>query len=301
MASKREAALSQWAAKHGHRFDPGRTEFEAEGARELDLLRKWKRAKHHVSGIHRDRAFEMIDVTYYYRGGEAISWIDQTVLLMPGATKRLPDFEILPRGLINVLGAFHLGGLEISPPEDSPSPDGEGIKDFNRHYHLYKAGVIESARDAMSAPGTPDQDFAQLASLFRPPVLRFLTQHPGWSIESQNGFLAITAHEKLLDDTERDALLSFANELLSMLLHPPRPAVAPAAAPAPQMRNVMQPKRLLGTVIGGGVGFFVGALLGIVLLFFVDGKLIVLLLPVLAIIGLGLGGFVGGKLARTGD
>ena len=296
MSGKRETAVSQWATKHGHRFDSARTEFKAEGARELDMFRTWQSADHHVAGIHRDQSFEMIDVTNHYRGTARLQ-VTQTVLLMPGSTNLLPGFEILPRGMVDVLGALHIGGLEIRPPDGPQFRDAEIIKDFNRHYLLYKGGVVESVQSAIAPTQTAAQDFAELATLFRTPILRFLAQHPGWSIESQGGFLAISAHGRLLDDTGRNDLLSFAAELLSMLHCPPRSASPPAV----QMQTVMEPKRLLGTVIGALVGFLVGTMTAgtLNLLSIIGGWKFMLLLPLLAIAGIALGGFVGGKIAQV--
>jgi uncharacterized membrane protein YfcA len=51
-------------------------------------------------------------------------------------------------------------------------------------------------------------------------------------------------------------------------------------------------------VAGAFVGFFVGAVISIALLFFVHEKLI-LLLPVLALLGVFVGGFLGAMIGRA--
>ena len=117
-----------------------------------------------------------------------------------------------------------------------------------------------------------------------------------------NGYLPIGAPETriitgafsdiILAGREHGSLLAVANDLLDVLANAAREAPLRALT----LENTFRPAQLLGSIIGGVIGFCLGGFTGVILLFLLKEKHL-FLIPVLALAGAALGRFIGKMFA----
>jgi hypothetical protein len=298
-----------WAQENGYEFHAETEGVMSEGARNLDIFRKAESFRDHVRGIHRNRPFEILDVQYeVMRGGESGS-VWKTVVLIPTDGLDLPNFDLLPRretGGMNFLG---IKGLDLKLAPTAPQDERQLVDAFNKNYSLFGGGAFEAMEASIKSADHLVPSLADMALICKPGFLRFLSTASTGFIEVQNGYLAIRAPETriitgalsdvILHGRERESLLAVANDLFDVLAN----AASEAPLHALTVENTFNPSQLLGSIVGGFIGFCLGGFFGILLLFrpqenylFVIPALA--LIPVLTLGGAALGRFIGNTLMR---
>jgi hypothetical protein len=298
-----------WAQENGYHFHAETDGAISAGARSLDIFREAEDFRDHVLGMYRDRPFEILDFKYEVQvGGDFVS-IWKTVVLIPTAGLDLPNFDLLPRREMQGMNFLGVKGLNLKLPANAPLDDRQLVDAFNKNYSLFAGGAFEAMHAAIKSADQLVPIMANMASICKPGVLRFLSTATTGYIEVQNGYLAICAPETrimtgamsdiILQGRERESLLAITNDLLDLL--------ANTASETPLsgliLENTFNPRQVLGSVIGGVIGFLLGGFLGILLLFLPkDGYLLppsdnyLFLIPVLALGGVFLGAFIGKTL-----
>lgn len=299
-----------WAQENGYEFHAKTEGVISEGARSLDIFRKAESFRDHVLGIYRNRPFEILDVWVEthdlggdgHAGGYGFVW--KTIVLIPTSGLDLPNFDLLPRretGGMNFLG---IKGLDLKLNPLAPPDERRLVDAFNKNYSLFAGGAFEAMEASIKSADHLVPSLADMASICKPSVLRFLSTASTGFIEVQNGYLAIRAPETriitgafsdiILQGRERESLLTVANDLLDVLANAAREAPLRALT----LENTFNPRHLLGSIIGGVIGFCLGGFIGILLLFLLKEKHI-FLIPVLALGGAVIGRFIGKTLVRS--
>jgi hypothetical protein len=293
-----------WAQAIGYEFHAESEGVRSEGARSLDIFRKADSYRDHVLGVHRNRPFEVLDAWVETHGSTGYGFVWKTIILIPAAGLNLPNFELLPRretGGMNFLG---IKGLDLNLNPLAPPDERRLVDAFNKNYSLFAGGAFEAMEASIRSADHLVPSLAEMASVCKPGVLRFLSTASTGTIEFQTGFLAVRAPETraitgafsdtILQGRERESLLAVANDLLDVLSN----AANEAPLRALTLENTFRPAQLLGGIIGGVVGFCLGGFIGIVLLFLLKEKQL-FLIPVLALGGAALGHFIGKMLTRA--
>jgi|GEM_PF-1533976 len=295
----------RWAQENGYEYDPETAGVIVEGARDLDVFRKATRLRHHVVGTYRNRPFEVLDVQKEVRRrGPYHRLIEKTVVVIPADGIDLPNFELLPRRQAGGMDFLGIKGLDLKLAASAPRDDVELVTAFNENYLLFAGGAHEAMEAAVTSAHLLVPSPAEMLSICKPRVLRFLSGATTGTIELQNGYLAVRApeprvgpsgpHDTILAGRARETLLTVANDLLDALQNASREGPFPGLT----LENTLNPSHLFGGLVGAAVGFFVGFFLGFPLLFLV-GKKFFLLIPVLALVGAVLGNFIGKRLMRS--
>ena len=279
---------AEWAQQNGY-------EYHAEKAEDcID----------HVLGIFRNRPFEIYDLRFTRHGHDGYYYVWKTIVVIPTAGLSLPNFDLMPRretGGMNFLG---IKGLDLKLAASAPIDERQLVAAFNKNYSLFGGG----ARKAMEASIKSDHHLVpsleEVASICKPSVLCFLSTAVTGCIEVQDGHLTLHAPETritrpgishtILKGSERESLLTIANDLLDMLAN----AASEAPLQSLTLENTFRPAQFLGTFIGIALGFFVGLFASIILFIIYKGDYIYLLpLPLLG--GVVLGRFIGNLLTRA--
>lgn len=295
---------AKWTQENGYEFHAKSEGVISDGARSLDIFRKADSYRDHVLGVHRNRRFEILDMWVQEHGANGWYFVWKTVVLIPTSGLNLPNFDLLPRretGGMNFLG---IKGLDLKVAPTAPLDERRLVDAFNKSYSLFAGGAFEAMEASIKSADHLVPSVADMASICKPSVLRFLSTAVTGFIEVQNGYLAIRAPETriirgafsdvILQGRERDNLLSVANDLLDVLAN----AANEAPLRALTLENTFNPRQLLGGIIGGFIGFGLGGFIGVVLLFLLSEKKLYLI-PVLALGGAAIGRFIGNRLTRA--
>jgi hypothetical protein len=204
-------------------------------------------------------------------------------------------------GGMNFLG---IKGLDLKVNPLAPPDERRLVDAFNKNYSLFAGGAFEAMEASIKSADHLVPGLSDMASICKPGVLRFLSTASTGTNEFQNGFLAVCAPETriirgafsdtILQGRERESLLAVANDLLDVLSN----AASEAPLRALTLENTFRPAQLLGSIIGGVVGFCLGGFIGILLLFLLKEKQL-FLIPVLALGGAALGRFIGKMLTQS--
>lgn len=289
--SNNEAA--RWAASNGFRYHGDGGSGLPENAQRLHAFYEYDKLSNHISGRFLGRDFHQVDVFRRIRTDQWDNTTEATILVLPVAPGFIPAFALVPRSLTWAAEWFGVGGLAISTDAHTPPALARVIEEVKQHYQIHSGGFGEAIQEAARNPQAPGPDPAVIATICKPEILGFLSRHPGWFIESKAGMLSMWKPDRVMSGDERSQALELANEILNLFDR----ADAVPSIPGVEVTNPFQVKGMLGTVIGGFVGFFVGGLISIALLFFVH-KNFLLLLPVLAVLGIFVGGFLGAMIGR---
>ena len=218
--------------------------------------------------------------------------------MIPTAGLNLPSFDLVSRREAGALSFVGIKGLELKLAATAPLDDQRLLEAFNNNYFLFGGGVRRALAASPQSTDEPVPSPAEMASICKPSVLRFLATAVTGSIEVRKGCLTMRApqtriigpgvSDTILEGRERESLLSVANDLLDVLAN----AVSEAPLPGLTVENNFRPAELLGSVLGGVLGFVLGGFVGLLSLFLLDEKHL-LLVPGLALGGAALGCFLG--------
>jgi hypothetical protein len=286
---------ARWAANNGFRYHGDGGSGLPENAHRLHAFHEYDKLSNHISGRFLGRDFHQVDVFRYLKtAADGDVTTEATALVLPVTPGSLPAFAFVPRSLTWAAEWLGVEGLAISTDADTPPALARVIEEVKKHYQVHSGGFGEAIQEAARHSRAPAPDPAVFATICKPEVLGFLSRHPGWFIESQGGLLAMWKPGRVMSGDERSEALALANEIMNLFDR----ADAMPAIPGVEVTNPFKVKRVVGTVVGAFVGFFAGAVISIALLFFVNQKLI-LLLPVLALLGVFVGGLLGAMTGRA--
>ena len=255
-----------WAEENGYEYQAGQV-----GS-----------SRDHVLGIDRNRLFEIVDIRVEMPSDGEVYSVWQTIVVIPTAG-------------LNFVG---IKGLELKLAANAPLDDQRLLEAFNNNYFLFGGGVRRALAASPQSTDEPVPSPAEMASICKPSVLRFLATAVTGSIEVRKGCLTMRApqtriigpgvSDTILEGRERQSLLTVANDLLEVLAN----AAGEAPLPGLTVENNFRPAELLGSVLGGVLGFVLGGFVGLLSLFLLDEKQL-LLVPGLALGGAALGCFLG--------
>lgn len=158
------------------------------------------------TGEHGGRPVDLFDYCYTETtqssdGTQPLSH-HQTVLVLGDAGATLPQFRLEPRTIANRMTVNWFGTPTVSfNAESAPGFQSSIVDAFNEKYFVFAS-----------------EDGDQLArGAFRLPVMEFLIENPGWSMESSGGRLAIFQAGRLFEPEMRVQLLEFANRVVKLL------------------------------------------------------------------------------------
>ncbi len=277
-----------WARENGYEYHAGK----AEDCRD------------HVLGIYRNRPFEILDIRGREQNGGEYFFVWKTIVVIPTSGLNLPNFDLMPRretGGMNFLG---IKGLDLKLAATAPIDERRMVDAFNKNYSLFGGGARKAMEASIKSADHLVPSLAETASICKPSVLRFLSTAVTGCIGVGDGRLTIHAPETriirpgishtILKGRERESLLTVANDLLDVLAN----AASEAPLQALTLENTFRPTQFLGTFIGAAIGFFVGLLASIILLFVSQGKYL-FVIPLLILGGVVLGRFIGNALMRA--
>ena len=271
-----------WAEENGYEYQAG----QAGSSRD------------HVLGIDRNRLFEIVDMRVEVPSDGEVYSVWQTIVVIPTAGVNLPSFDLVARREAGALSFVGIKGLELKLAATAPLDDQRLLEAFNNNYFLFGGGVRRALAASPQSTDEPVPSPAEMASICKPSVLRFLATAVTGSIEVRKGCLTMRApqtriigpgvSDTILEGRERESLLTVANDLLDVLAN----AASEAPLPGLTVENNFRPAELLGSVLGGVLGFVLGGFVGLLSLFLLDEKQL-LLVPGLALGGAALGCFLG--------
>jgi hypothetical protein len=279
---------AEWALQNGYEYHPG----EAEDR--LD----------HVRGTYRDRPFEMYDLrTERSSGDDGYYFYWRTIAVIPLEGLRLPNFDLMPRRETAGMNFLGLKGLDLNLAPNA-SPDERAMVDaFNKNYSIFGGGARKALEASIKSAPHLVPRLADVASILKPSVLRFLATAVTGSVKVHDGYLTMEAPEMriiragishtILKGGVREDLLTIANDFLDLLAN----TTYESPLCALTLENTFRPAQFLGTFIGVAVGFFVGLIAAIILFIkYKGGYMYLLPLPIFA--GVILGRFIGNRITR---
>jgi hypothetical protein len=299
---------AKWAEENGYELNAETTGAISNGASSLDIFRKAEDFREHIVGIHRNRPFEILDIMVRYSGDHYYpSW--KTIVLIPIGGLNLPNFDLIPRRETAGMNFLGIKGLDLKLAPTASQDERQLVDAFNKNYSLFGGGVFEAMEASIKSADHLVPSLSEIASICKPGVLRFLSTATTGFIEVQDGYLAIRAPETriispgvrdtILQGSERDGLLTVANDFLDVLAN----AANEAPLRALTLENTFNPRQVLGIVIGGAIGFFGGGFFGILLLFlprndYLSMNVMLALVPALSFGGAVVGSIIGRTLTR---
>ena len=279
---------AEWARQNGYEFNPGEAE---------DLL-------DHVRGTYRNRPFETYDLRTERggSGGHYYYWRTIAVISLEGL--RLPNFELLPRRETSGMNLLVVKGLDLNLAPNASTDERAMVEAFNKNYSIFGGGARNAMEASIKSSPHLVPRLSDLASILKPSVLRFLATAVTGSIKIHDGYVKIEAAETrvirpgishtVLKGSEREDLLNIANDFLEVFAN----ITYESPLRSLTLQNNFRPAQLLGTLIGIVIGFLVGGMASIVLLFTSSNK-VLYFFPLLVLAGVFLGGFLGNRITRT--
>lgn len=279
---------AEWALQNGYEYHPG----EAEDR--LD----------HVRGIYRDRPFETYDLrTERSSGDDGYYFYWRTIAVLPLEGLCLPNFDLMPRRETAGMNFLGVKGLDLNLAPNASHDERAMVDAFNKNYSIFGGGARMALEASIKSAPHLVPRLADVTSILKPSVLRFLATAVTGSVKVHDGYLTMEAPETrviragishtILKGSEREGLLNIANDFLEVLAN----AAGEAQLEAMTLENTFRPAQILGTFIGAAIGFFVGLFACIIWFVVFKGDYIFLApLPILS--GVVLGQFIGKMLSR---
>ncbi len=233
--------------------------------------------------------------------GEGHSFPTRTIVLMPAVG--LPALTASPRWAGRFAHIFGFGGMTFDPAT-APAGEADTVRRFD---HAFRIDLHSNPKPW--EPATRDTQAADEAArrLIKPTLMAALLDHPGWSFQTGDGWLACWRRHKVCPAGERPNWIAAAGAIRAALL-------AAAADPSPV---ILTPRlmptggqymaRLAGTFLGVLLGLFGGFFgtfffFGIATTYGHENPALLLMLPflssaigggVLGILGFGIGAALG--------
>ena len=300
---------AKWAEENGYELNAETTGAISNGASSLDIFSKVEDFREHIVGIHRNRPFEILDIMVRQHSGDGYYSVWKTIVLIPTGGLNLPNFDLIPRRETVGMSFLGISGLDLKLAPTVSQDERQLVDAFNKNYSLFRGGAFEAMEASIKSADHLVPSLAEMATICKPSVLRFLSTATTGFIEVQDGYLAIRAPETriispgishtILQGIERGSLLTVANDFLDVL------ASAENEAPLRTLtlENTFNPRQVLGIVIGGAIGFCLGGFIGILLLFlhkydYLSMNVMLALVPALSFGGVAAGSIIGKTLTR---
>jgi len=249
------------AEELGHSFSE--TIDRPDAASSIPIFTSWSEGRNAMSGTQDGVAMTILDYTTVTKGSDSDNVVHGTVALVAAAG--LPEFDLRARTLgWRLLGVAGYEGLTFDPSA-MPS-EVETITRFGELFHLSTPGGLMSQ---LGGEGTEQDATSEnaLRRFFQPALMAKLIEHPGYSLQSRAGQLAVWLGRGTLHANRRADLWDAAIALREALSQPSpeSPSIIPSR---PECTSGRQAKRVRNALVGGVCGVLVGffgsaALMGI--------------------------------------
>jgi hypothetical protein len=234
------------------------------------IQKKWFSARNRLYGTVDDVPVEMLDFEYVVEGsgdagidgahgpvgGSQDKYRDQTIVLLPAGERELPSFLLLARSFHTWLaGMVGQEGFRFSI-KGIFRHDAADVKRFEKAYVLVANADMDSGKTGSELP---------ICQLFSLRAIRFLADHPGWTVECVGRQMAFYKSRKIIPVASRRHFLEEALVLRATLVDPQdeASAVMPVADTSSTSESVSD--RMMSTIVGAFCGFFLGAMFGFIL------------------------------------
>jgi hypothetical protein len=292
-----------WARMKGYSYHAKSQGPFSQGAGNLYMFRRALGFRHHVCGNYRNRPFEIFDCEKKFgKYMHETYWC--TVIIIPCSGLDIPNFDLFPRRETKSMETLGVKGLDLTLAPTATWDERQMIDSLNKNYMLFAGGAFETIQASMKIAPQLVPSLTEMTKFFKPSILRFLATATTGFIEVQDGFLAIRATdgriitpdytEILLEGSARDRLMEVANDFLDALAH----GAIEQPLPSIRLENTFKPHQFFGTMIGIVVGFLVGSIASIILLFTFRNNYVLFLFPILALTGVFLGRYLGNRITR---
>jgi hypothetical protein len=267
----------------------------------LPILKSCSVVRHRLVRLDETLPLEMIDVGQQQGSGRHPYTVWRTVVVFPGGAAGLPDFTLRPLfgSPRPLFGLLRPGGVTFDLP--AREEDAAVVAAFGKYYLLAPPDVPadEAAERALAE---------QIRWVFSLNVLRYFADNPGWDVQACDGHLALWQGKLAWPVEHRPTLLVDALRVQEMLTH--EPAGGRTLVPGGYRRDMYHVADTVGAVSVGAVfGGFLGAIVGLILLFAISAAPVNLWPGVKAVLAwsffLGcpllcawLGGYLGYRLRR---
>jgi hypothetical protein len=251
--------LTGLAAVTGFRHTPHVDRKELGPLLGLPILKCCSMVQHRLTRLDDSLPLEMLDVCHLEGHGKQRQTVWRTLVLFPGGAAGLPDFFLrsLDTTRRPLFGLLRPGGVLFDPPVREE--DGAAVAEFTKRYLL-------APLDYPNADAEEPALTERLRKVFSLEVLRHFADDPGWEVQTRDGHLALWHGKKPCPAADRPALLVDALRIQELLTHDP--AGGRTVVPGGSRRDMFRVAATVGAVAGGAiVGFFLGGLLGLLLLF----------------------------------
>jgi hypothetical protein len=256
-------------------------------AQPMPVFEGWSNGRNAMTGREGGVPVTVFDYTTITEGGDSNTVTDGTIALLPA--DGLPAFDLRPRTFgRRILGWAGFQGLTFDPVAGDPA-DAYTIQRFSELFYLAPVDPVTMMRDM--AEQTPKESDGRVhppplmgrltamgemmenrppewagreeavRRLFTPAMMDAINQYPEYAIQSRHGFLAVWRGSGVLPAAKRTELYDATVELRALLTRPPQSGagkVIPGRAGTDTSRQL---RRVQNTLIGTGVGAFVGFVL----------------------------------------
>jgi hypothetical protein len=256
-------------------------------AKSMPAFEGWTNGRHAMTGSEGGVPVALFDYTTVTEGGESNTVTDRTAVLLPAAG--LPDVDLRPRTLgRRILGWAGFEGMTFDSASADPA-DVETVQRFTEQFYLAPMDPMNMMRELVERmpkdkPGgllpLPSVDSVGMMSeiavdrppewagreeavrrLFSPALMEAINQYPEYALQSRHGFLAVWRGSHVLPAHKRTGLWDAAIELRALLTHPPRRGARTVIAGRAGTDAGQQLRRVRNTLVGTGIGSFVGFVL----------------------------------------
>jgi hypothetical protein len=253
----------------------------------MPVFEGFSNARNAMTGHEGGVSVTLFDYTTITQGGESNTVTDGTIVLLP--TNGLPDFDLRPRTLgRRILGWAGFEGMTFDPSLADPA-DAEKVRRFTESFYLApmdplamvseltehatksstQRPVAPFRLDPFSAMGElmenrpPEWSGREEAvrRLFTPAVMEAINQYPAYAMQSRNGFLAVWRGSGVQRAHARPELWDAAAELRTLLASPRKGEASPIVPGRFGTDAGRQLRKVRNSLVGGGVGAFVGFVL----------------------------------------
>jgi MFS family permease len=224
----------------------------------LPILKTSSEFRHRLVRLDDSLPLEMIDVSHLQGSGKHKQAVRRTVVVFPGGAAGLPDLWLRPLGPAPrpLFGMFPKGGVTFDPPPREE--DANFVAFFAKHYLLAPLEIPPAEEDERALA-------EQIRRVFSLEVLRHFAENLGWEVQTRDGHLALWHGDKPCPAPDRPALLVEALQFQEALTRDPPDGRT--VLPGSYRRDMYRAAAAAGLTVGGAIlGFFLGGIIGAVLL-----------------------------------